>query len=506
MYLIYIIPLIKSIYFLLLMLQLDHYKISSIKNYLLRYYFKLPFIVITYLSIFLLLKNTYLNILIYIFIIVFSLIKQNYVIKLKFTKRLIRLLLLILLVSTLLIFIKPSIEIFLILLYTLPILVFLCNLIVQPIENYIKHYYKSKTTKKLIKINPYTICITGSYGKTSIKEMLYNIYKDKYICFKTKSSYNTPMGIAKSVLNEMNILTELFFVEAGATTVGDIREITNIVHPNIGVITSIGPQHLNTFKTMNNVLKTKLELSDSLPPDGKLILNYHNQYLNGLVNKNIKETLTANSPSLHARNIVHHDIYTEFDIYSYNKCLTHVKTKLLGELFIHNIIICYAVKLALDELYPLSNDEFQTNMLQLTNPLHRLSTYEITKNNTIYRFIDDSFNSNTEGFIQAVKVLKHLNGLKVLITPGIVDSGKHSKMIAEYLTPNLKELDDIVLVNNKEIKYLKQALLNNNINYYLVNSFNEALNYIYNKYSDFNMEVVNILLENDLPDNYLMRW
>jgi UDP-N-acetylmuramoyl-tripeptide--D-alanyl-D-alanine ligase len=313
------------------------------------------------------------------------------------------------------------------------------------------------------------------------------------------------MGIAKSVLNEMNILTELFFVEAGATTVGDIREITNIVHPNIGVITSIGPQHLNTFKTMNNVLKTKLELSDSLPPDGKLILNYHNQYLNGLVNKNIKETLTANSLSLHARNIVHHDIYTEFDIYSYNKFLTHIKTKLLGELFIHNIIICYAVKLALDELYPLSNDEFQTNILQLTNPNHRLSTYEITKNNTIYRFIDDSFNSNTEGFIQAVKVLKHLNGLKVLITPGIVDSGKHSKMIAEYLTPNLKELDDIVLVNNKEIKYLKQALLNNNINYYLVNSFNEALNYIYNKYSDFNMEVVNILLENDLPDNYLMR-
>ena len=78
-------------------------------------------------------------------------------------------------------------------------------------------------------------------------------------------------------------------------------------------------------------------------------------------------------------------------------------------------------------------------------------------------------------------------------------------MIAEYLTPNLKELDDIVLVNNKEIKFLKQALLNNSINYYLVNSFNEALNYIYNKYSDFNMEVVNILLENDLPDNYLMR-
>ena len=148
MYLIYIIPLIKSIYFLLLMLQLDHYKISSIKNYLLRYYFKLPFIVITYLSIFLLLKNTYLNILIYIFIIVFSLIKQNYVIKLKFTKRLIRLLLLILLLLTLLIFIKPSIEIFLILIYTLPILVFLCNLIVQPIENYIKHYYKSKTSKK----------------------------------------------------------------------------------------------------------------------------------------------------------------------------------------------------------------------------------------------------------------------------------------------------------------------------------------------------------------------
>ena len=310
---------------------------------------------------------------------------------------------------------------------------------------------------------------------------------------------------SKSVLNEMNILTELFFVEAGATSIGDIAEISNIVKPNIGVITSVGPQHLNTFKAMNNVLKTKLELSDSLPPDGKLILNYQNEYLNGLTNKNIKETLAANSAFLHARNITHNDIYTEFDIYSYNKFLTHIKTKLLGEHFIDNIIICYAVKIALDDLYPLTNEEFKEGVLSLINPEHRLSTYEINKHNTIYRFIDDSYNSNTEGFIQAVKVLKHLTGLKVLITPGIVDSGKHSKIIADYLTPNLKELDDIVLVNNKEIKNLKQSLQNNRISYYIANSFNEALDYIYNKYSDFNMEVINILLENDLPDNYLMR-
>ena len=505
MYLIYIIPLLKSLYFLLLMLQLDHYKVFSLKNYLLRYYFKLPFIIITYLSIFLLLKNTYFNILIYVFIIIFSLIKQNYIIKLKITKRLMRLLILIVLLITLIILIKPSTEIFLLIIYTLPVIVFISNLALIPFEKYIKYCYKIKTTKKLDKINPYTICITGSYGKTSIKEMLYNIYKNKYICFKTRSSYNTPMGIAKSVLNEMNILTELFFVEAGATSIGDIAEISNIVKPNIGVITSVGPQHLNTFKAMNNVLKTKLELSDSLPPDGKLILNYQNEYLNGLTNKNIKETLAANSAFLHARNITHNDIYTEFDIYSYNKFLTHIKTKLLGEHFIDNIIICYAVKIALDDLYPLTNEEFKEGVLSLINPEHRLSTYEINKHNTIYRFIDDSYNSNTEGFIQAVKVLKHLTGLKVLITPGIVDSGKHSKIIADYLTPNLKELDDIVLVNNKEIKNLKQSLQNNRISYYIANSFNEALDYIYNKYSDFNMEVINILLENDLPDNYLMR-
>lgn len=505
MYLIYIIPLLKCLYFLLLMLQLDHYKTICLKHYLKRYYLKTPYLIATYFSIFLFLKIIYVNIFVYLIILLVSLFKSKYILKLKFTKRIIRLLIVIFLISSLIIIFNPSVSSFLIVIYTLPFIVMLSNIILYPVEKYIKYFYKQKTKKKLSQIKPYIVCITGSYGKTSVKEMLYTIYKDKYLCLKTPKSYNTPMGISKTVLNELEYMTELFFVEAGATTKGDIDEICKMIKPDVGVISSIGPQHLNSFKTINNILKTKLELSDNLPPHGKLILNYKSEYLNGILNDSIKETIKANSNELYAKNIKQTDIYTEFDIYSFNKPLIHIKTRLLGINYIDNIVLCYAVKLALDDKYYISNEEFMDKVLELTNPLHRLSTYEIIKNNTKYRFIDDSYNSNIEGFKQALLVLTKLTGIKILLTPGIVDNNSNDFIKMSYNICHFKELDDIVLVNNKEIKPLKNLLKQNNVNYTLVNSLNDGLNLIYSKYNEYHMEVINILLENDLPDNYLMR-
>ena len=245
------------------MLQLDHYKISSIKNYLLRYYFKLPFIVITYLSIFLLLKNTYLNILIYVFIIVFSLIKQNYVIKLKFTKRIIRLLITMLLIISLPFIFTFDLSAFLLILLLLPLITFISMIVTYPYEKFIYTYYKNKSKKKLENINPFIIEITGSYGKTTIKNMLYSIYSPYYLTLSTPKSYNTPMGISKTILNDLENLTEIFIVEAGATSTGDIKEITKMINPDIGIITNIGTSHIGLLNGKKNIFKAKLEIKIS---------------------------------------------------------------------------------------------------------------------------------------------------------------------------------------------------------------------------------------------------
>ena len=160
----------------------------------------------------------------------------------------------------------------------------------------------------------------------------------------------------------------------------------------------------------------------------------------------------------------------------------------------------------LDDKFYISDNDFKEAILNLTNIENRLSLKEENIDNVTFRYIDDSFNSNVEGFVSACKVLKRLNGIKCIITPGIVDGGKYKESIALSIISSLDLLDDIVLVNNKELKYIKSILSELKIKYKLVNSYKEGLSYLKNKYYDFKNEYINILIENDLPDNYLMRW
>ncbi len=147
----------------------------------------------------------------------------------------------------------------------IPVIVPLATIINYPFERLIYNYYKAKCKKKLkqypklIKIG-----ITGSYGKTSTKNYLTQFLQSKYRVLSTPSSYNTPMGVCKVVLSKLDENYDIFVVEMGANKVGDIKELCNMVNIDAGIITAIGPQHLETFKTLENIISTKSELYQSL--------------------------------------------------------------------------------------------------------------------------------------------------------------------------------------------------------------------------------------------------
>ena len=134
MHIIFIIPILKGLYYYLLMLQLDHYKIKSCFNYLKKYYFRLPFTLVTYLSILFIFKNSYLDLLVYIFILVFSLIKIKYIIKLKLTKRMLRLLIINLILIILPFIFSFNKITFLLVLYLIPFIVILSSILIYPFE------------------------------------------------------------------------------------------------------------------------------------------------------------------------------------------------------------------------------------------------------------------------------------------------------------------------------------------------------------------------------------
>src|SRR3990167_577205 len=112
------------------------------------------------------------------------------------------------------------------------------------------------------------IGITGSYGKTTTKETIAHLLMHKYKTLKTEGNYNTLLGVAKTIIGNLKSEHEVFVCEMAAYRPGDIKIISDLIKPKIGIITAIGPMHLERFGTEENILKTKLELIESLPPDG----------------------------------------------------------------------------------------------------------------------------------------------------------------------------------------------------------------------------------------------
>ena len=140
------------------------------------------------------------------------------------------------------------------------------NVIILPMEAGSNQHYINDAVRKLKSVPGLTVIgVTGSYGKTSVKFYLQTLLQEKYNVLVTPESFNTPMGVVRTIRGSLKPTTEIFVCEMGARHVGDIKEICDMVHPDHGVITSIGPQHLETFFNMENIQKTKFELADALP-------------------------------------------------------------------------------------------------------------------------------------------------------------------------------------------------------------------------------------------------
>ena len=151
----------------------------------------------------------------------------------------------------------------------LPLWMALAGCCSLPIEKAISEAYFRDAQKKLeARPDLIKIGITGSYGKTSVKFMLGTMLSEKYQVLVPPSSFNTPMGLTKIIRTKLQPAHQVFLAEMGARHVGDIKELCRLVHPTLGVLTSVGPQHLDTFKTLDRIKNTKYELMDAIPADG----------------------------------------------------------------------------------------------------------------------------------------------------------------------------------------------------------------------------------------------
>ena len=150
----------------------------------------------------------------------------------------------------------------------------LANLINRPMELLINQHYINDAKRILKRMPDLTIIgVTGSYGKTSVKYYLQTLLQSKYSVLVTPGNFNTTLGVVRTIRQYLKPTHEIFICEMGARRVNDIKEICDLVHPDHGIITSVGPQHLETFHSMENIQKTKFDLADAIPEGGFLFLD-----------------------------------------------------------------------------------------------------------------------------------------------------------------------------------------------------------------------------------------
>lgn len=374
------------------------------------------------------------------------------------------------------------------------------SFIMKPVEKHITEGFIKDAKKILSQHKDLTVIgVTGSYGKTSLKFMLARLLSEKFNVVATPQSFNTPMGVVRTVREKLRPQTQIFVCEMGAKNVGDIKEICDIVHPDMGVITSVGEQHLETFKTLENVCSTKFELYDAVSDKGgKVFANVSSAPI--AEKKAQGATLTGygadTSADVFAANVKYSAAGTAFDIIFPDGRLP-VTTKLLGA---HNVINITGAAAVARELGVEPKDiAFAVSRLEPTE--HRLQLKPFKNGSTL---IDDAYNANPEGCLEAVNVLSRFEGMKkVIVTPGLVELGEKEYESNYALGAAAAEkCDVIILVGKKRSEPMVAAARDagfNEENLFVAESFSQAME-IFTPLADENTVV---LFENDLPDNYL---
>lgn len=379
-----------------------------------------------------------------------------------------------------------------------PLAVLLANLLNRPVEQAINRHYINDAMRILRECPNLTVIgITGSFGKTSTKYFLDELLSVKYNVLKTPGNYNTPLGVVKTIRKELRATHDIFLCEMGAKNVGDIKEICDIVKPNHGIITSVGPMHLESFKTLDNIKKTKFELADALPKGGKLWLNTDDENIRDcLKGRNYIGYGIGQGEGYRIENLKISADGSEFEAASPSGERCSFKTKLIGR---HNAVnICGAIAVANTLGIPLA--DLKPAVRRLESVPHRL---ELKKAGDI-TVIDDAYNSNPTGARFALETLKEMDGFKILCTPGMIELGeKEFELNREFGAQAAKVCDYAAVVGKTNREAIVLGLKDGGMTeekIFCANSLNEAMSKIRGLTTGEKKKI--ILLENDLPDNY----
>lgn len=373
--------------------------------------------------------------------------------------------------------------------------------ILKPVEKHINNTYIADARRILVGMPSLKVVgITGSYGKTSTKHYLQRILAEKFETVMTPGSFNTTLGVVRTVREYLKPYTEVFICEMGAKQPGDIKEICDLVHPEIGIITAVGPQHLESFKTIERVQQTKFELVDSLPENGLAVLNYDFPFVaNRKVDNVAVESYAVSSKGeaeYRAEDINYTAQGTTFTVVCPSGHKLALRTKLVGECNISNLLGAVIVALRLG--VPENKIAYAVEKIEQVE--HRLNVKRTPGGITI---IDDAFNSNPTGSGMALDVLASMEGGKrIVITPGMIELGDRQEELNREFGRKIAHSADVAIVVGQ---YNRDAIVGGiesekspQVDVIIVDTFAEAQQ----RLALIAEPGTTVLYENDLPDTF----
>jgi UDP-N-acetylmuramoyl-tripeptide--D-alanyl-D-alanine ligase len=377
------------------------------------------------------------------------------------------------------------------------------NILLKPLQNTINRRYVKRARRSLREYDPLVVGITGSYGKTTTKFCVGKVLEADRPTLVTPESYNSFLGVIRTINEHLQSRHRAFVVEMGMFRRGDIAELCELVHPTVGVITAIGPMHLERLGSIEAITAAKGELLDALPPDGHFVTNADDPRCVELASRaHVPITLfgiESQSAQIVAREIRLAEGRTTFELHldGAGSPSIPISAGLLGSHNVSNLLAAAAV----GHVLGISPQRIAAGLESVQAPPHRLQPIHNRRASIVV--IDDAYNSNPDGAAAALEVLRdHPASRRLLVTPGMVELGELESELNRRFGEHAGEVCDLaILVGPTRTVPIREGLAAAGMDpasVHVVQDITEATTLLgrLTRAGDV------VLFENDLPDTY----
>jgi len=287
-----------------------------------------------------------------------------------------------------------------------------------------------------MKFDTTVIAITGSAGKTIVKEIVSHILSRKYHVLKNDGTKNNLIGLPMTLF-KLKKSHSVCVLEMGTNRPGEIKRLADIARPQIGIITNIGPSHLKRLKTAEYVFNEKNELLKSLSEESLAVVNIDDKFLKKSKPKGRVLYFGVDTPcDFRATGIITRTDSIEFKCGRYR-----FRVKLLGRYNVYNAM----VGIVIGKVFGLNVSAIAKLLDDFRNPFgNRLSLYH----NGHISILDDTYNSNPLSFkcaIDAVRICER-GKRKIVVTGDMLELGKTSKILHKQTGKHIAEAGMDVLM------------------------------------------------------------